>query len=103
MTRITKSDVLALIRANRDALRALGVARVGLFGSFVRGEQRADSDVDVLVEFEPDKKSYRNFVRTSFLLQDTLQRSVELVTPESLSPYIRPNVLKEVEYVALTL
>lgn len=43
---------------NRTQLRALGVQRLGLFGSFVRSEQRADSDVDMLVEFEPGRKTF---------------------------------------------
>lgn len=94
----SRDRVLALIREQQNTLQALGVRKLGLFGSFVRGEQRADSDVDFLVEFEPDKKSYDNFIQLAFLLEDLLGRRVELVTPESLSPYIGPHIIKEVEY-----
>ncbi len=79
-------------------MRALGVTRLGLFGSFVRGEQHADSDVDLLVEFGPGQKTFDHFMALGFLLEDLLQRRVELVTPESLSPYIKPYVFREVEY-----
>lgn len=62
----------------------------------------ADSDVDILVEFDTGKRTYDNFIDTCFLLEDLLGRRVELVTIDSLSPYIKPYVLKEVEYVPLS-
>jgi len=93
-----KDRVLGLIKEHQNALKALGVKKLGLFGSFARGEQRAESDVDFLVEFEPDKKSFDNFMQLAFLLENLLGRRVELVTPESLSPYIGPQIIKEVEY-----
>ena len=75
--------------------------RLGVFGSFVRGQQRPDSDVDLLVEFDPALKTFDNFMALSLLLEDLLQRRVELVTTESLSPHLRPHILDEVEDVAL--
>ena len=97
----TKEDILTLLRENGPRLQALGVRRLGLFGSFVRGEQTPVSDVDLLVEFEPQKKSFDNFMALSFLLEDLLVRKVELVTTESLSAHIGPNILKEAEYVSV--
>lgn len=97
----TKRRVVSLVQGRRDDLRALGVARIGLFGSFVRNQQTAHSDVDVLVSFEPGHKTFRNFIELSFLLEDLFGRPVEVVTPESLSPYVGPHILKEVEYVPL--
>ena len=95
----TKSNIVALIRNQSDQIQSFGVKRLGLFGSFVREEQNAESDVDVLVEFEPGKKTFKNFIRLCFYLEDLFKREVELVTPESLSPYIGPHILQEVEYV----
>jgi len=80
---------------------SLGVKRLGLFGSFVRGEQHVTSDVDLLAEFEPGQKSSDHFMQLSFLLEALLGRAVELVTPEALSPHIGPYILKEIEYVSL--
>jgi predicted nucleotidyltransferase len=97
----TKPDLIALIQSKRAALVAAGVRQMGVFGSFARGHQRPESDVDLLVVFEPDRKTFDNFMSVLFLMQDLLQRPVELVTPESLSPYIGPDILKEVEYVPL--
>jgi uncharacterized protein len=95
----TKQDIVERLLRSQSAIKTLGVKRLGLFGSFVRGDQDADSDVDLLVEFEPEKKTFDNFTKLSFLLEDALQRQVELVTTEALSPYIGPHILEEVEFV----
>ncbi len=97
----TKEDILKLLRQNGAYLQTLGVKRLGLFGSFVRGDQTDSSDIDLLVEFEGGKKTFDNFMTLSFFLETLLQRKVELITSESLSPYIGPNILKEVEYARL--
>lgn len=97
----TKNDVLRRLRASSVGIRKTGVRRLGLFGSFVHDAAAATSDVDFLVEFEPERKSYDNFWALSELLEDALQRPVDLLTTESLSPHLGPRILAEVEYVAL--
>lgn len=97
----TKEGVLILIQAHQHQIRSLGVRRLGLFGSFVRQQQKSDSDIDLLVEFEPGRKTFDNFLNVALLLEEVLGRRVELVTPEALSPYIGPHILHEVEYVPL--
>ena len=98
---LSKQQVLARIQENHAQLRSLGVRRLGLFGSFARNEPTTDSDIDFLVEFEPGQKTFDNFMRLVFLLEDLLPRPVEVVTAESLSPYLRPYIMEEVEYVPL--
>lgn len=95
----TKEDVVDRLSDVEGRLRSLGVKRLGLFGSFVREEQLPASDVDVLVEFEPARKSFDNFMRIAFLLEEVLERPVELVTTEALSPHLGPRILSEVEDV----
>lgn len=97
----TKQDIVSILGQHQQQLRLLGVERLGLFGSFVRGEQGPDSDVDILVEFERGQRTFDHFMELSFLLEDLLGRRVELVTPEALSPYIGPYILQEVEYVSV--
>ena len=77
-----------------DILR-LGVRRLALFGSVLRDEARGDSDVDLLVEFVPAKKTFNHFMTLVDLLEQTLEHPVELVTTEALSPYIGPHILAE--------
>jgi predicted nucleotidyltransferase len=95
----TKQDVPSVIEEHRNRIAGFGVRRLGLFGSFIHGEKNEESDVDVLVEFEPDRKTFDAFIQLSFFLEDLLQRRVELVTLESLSPYIGPHILDEADYV----
>lgn len=91
-----REEVLERIRSERERFRGLGVRRLGLFGSFARDEATGESDVDLLVEFEPGAKSYRRFMSAVFLLEELLGREVELVTPEGLSPYLRDEIARSV-------
>jgi predicted nucleotidyltransferase len=100
MSAQTKEFVLMLIRQHESDIKTFGVRRMGLFGSFVRDQQGKDSDIDILVEFEPGLKTFDNFIHLAFFLEDILKRRVELVTPDALSPYIGPHIMKEVEYVS---
>jgi predicted nucleotidyltransferase len=95
-----KAELFGALRTHEARLKYYGVKRCGVFGSFARGMQTDQSDVDILVEFEPDKKSFDNFMHLAIFLEETLGRRVELVTPESLSPYIGPHILREVEYAS---
>jgi len=97
----TKQDLLDCLRSHADKISAFGVERLGLFGSFVRGEQDAESDVDFLVTFKPGQKTFDNFSQLASFLEDLVGRPVEIVTVDALSPYIGPHILKEVEYVDL--
>ncbi|HEX2077538.1 MAG TPA: nucleotidyltransferase domain-containing protein [Longimicrobium sp.] len=96
-----KSDVLRRLTSASARIRALGVRRLALFGSFVRGEQRSGSDVDLLVEFEQDQKTLTNFMGLADLLEELLGRKVQLVSRDGLSPHIGPHILKEAEHVPL--
>ena len=73
----------------------LGVRRLALFGSVHRDVASADSDVDLLVEFAPGQKSFDHLIALGDLLEGVLGHRVELVTPESLSPFLRPHILAE--------
>lgn len=95
----SKSDVVARLRAHHSRMPEFGVRKIGIFGSFARDEATLHSDVDVLVEFEPDRKTFDNFMNLSFFLEDIFQRRVEVVTTSSLSPHIGPRILASVEYV----
>jgi len=97
----SKAEVLQRILEARQQLIRLGVRSIGLFGSFVRNEQTPSSDVDILVEFAPEQHTFDNFMELSLLLEDLFGRSVDLVTHESLSPYIGSHILREVERVAI--
>ena len=69
------------------------VRKIGIFGSYVRGEEKETSDIDVLVEFE--EPTFRNFMGLAFFLEELFGKKVGLVTTKGLSPYIRPHVERE--------
>ncbi|MDO9034811.1 MAG: nucleotidyltransferase family protein [Methanoregula sp.] len=79
-------------------LRAdFGVKRIGIFGSFARGEQKRTSDVDVLVEFAHGKATFDNFMQLAFY--DLLSRKVDLLTVKGIDRYIRSRVESEVIWI----
>jgi predicted nucleotidyltransferase len=95
----SKRDVFDRISRLRPELRAHGVRRLALFGSFSRNAANANSDVDLIVEFQPARKTFDNFMAVCELLEESLQRKVEILTPEALSPHIGPRILQEAEDV----
>lgn len=94
--RLTRTQILKALQKHDALLRKYSVKRIGLFGSYVRGEQRRGSDVDFLVEFAAP--TYDNFFYLNTSLERLLRRKVELVTDGSLSPHIKPFVDKEVAW-----
>jgi predicted nucleotidyltransferase len=93
---LSKQDVLARIAGARETLHAMGVARLGLFGSFSRATPTAESDVDFLVEFKTGRLSFDSYMDVHFYLEDLLGRRIELVTPQSLNRHTGPHILREV-------
>ena len=95
-----KENSLQLLHDHSMGIRSFGVKRLGLFGSFARNTGiHGKSDVDLLVEFETGKKSYENFIDIALYLEELLVRKVELVTPQSLSKFIGPHILKQEQNV----
>jgi hypothetical protein len=101
MDKKSKEELLEIIKDHQKQIKGFGVKRCGIFGSVVRSKNTAHSDIDVLVEFEPNQKTFDNFMHLALFLEELFGRKVDLVTVESLSPYIGPHIMKEVEYAAL--
>jgi predicted nucleotidyltransferase len=93
------ADALQRIAKHEREIRELGASRLALFGSVLRGTPREESDVDLLVQFRPGMKTYDRFPALSELLERCLERRVELVTIEALSPFIGPRILQQAEDV----
>ena len=70
-----------------------------MFGSYSRGEASEESDIDILIEFDPDKETFDNFMAVYDYFETLFKgQKIEVVTKNSLSPYIGPYILKEVVY-----
>jgi predicted nucleotidyltransferase len=96
-----KTEVLNLLLLNKQKILEYGINSIGLFGSYARNENSEASDIDFIIRFDEGKKNYQNFIHLSFFLSDLFEKKIELLTEESLNPYLKENILKEVEYVAI--
>ncbi|MDX2246071.1 MAG: nucleotidyltransferase family protein [Bacteroidia bacterium] len=99
---LTKDIILQLLKKQHLKLTSLGVKRIGLFGSFSRNEEREDSDIDLLVEFQPEAEKFDNLMALGFFLNDLFPgRKVEIATVRGLSPYIGTKIIQEVIYAQI--
>ena len=94
-------SVLATLRTHMSDFEALGVRKLGVFGSTVSGEAGPHSDLDVLVVFDPDRKSFNSYMDLKFQLEELFpHKRIDLVLENALKPAIRPYVERSVRYVA---
>lgn len=94
----TKEEILKLLKSKLPHLKEkFNVKSVGLFGSYVRGEQTEESDIDMLVEFE-EPVGFFKFIELEDYLSEKLGAKVDLVTPDALKPLIKPYIMKETVY-----
>jgi hypothetical protein len=92
--------VIKKLQAQAPAICSkFGVKRIGIFGSFARGEQTRKSDVDVLVDFTAGYATLKNFVGLAEYLEALFKRKVDLITVEGLDKYIRNRVETEVIWI----
>ncbi len=92
---MTKEEIKKIILQNEWLLKKYSVKSISLFGSYLRDEQREDSDIDFLVDFEKD--TYDNFINLVFKLEELFKKDVQVLTTSDLSPYIKPYIIKEAE------
>jgi len=93
----TASGVVQTLTGVREELQErFSVVRIGVFGSFARGDETPDSDVDIIVEFaEP---TFDHYMDLKFRLEEVLQRPVDLVMADTLKPRLKPIIEREVVY-----
>ena len=93
----TLNDIQRIISQNRtDLEERLGLSKIGVFGSFCRGEQTSDSDLDILVEFKKPMGLIQ-FMKRENHLSDLLHTKVDFVNPGALKPRIGKRILEEVQ------
>jgi predicted nucleotidyltransferase len=94
---MTRREALRRLTRNRDKLRALAVRHIAVFGSTARDQATMHSDVDILVEFEPEARvGLFAFVRLLDFLADLMDTRIDLATAEALRPEMRNEILGEV-------
>jgi predicted nucleotidyltransferase len=93
---LTAQRILETLNAHSHALHALGVRKIGLFGSYRRGESSQASDIDLLVTLA--RESFDDYMNVKLYLEDVFRQPVDLVMEDSLKPRLRPHILAEVVY-----
>jgi uncharacterized protein len=92
-------QAIELLKQHENIIKSkFHVKSIGIFGSFIRDDQKDESDVDVLVTFEPGFKTFDNFMELKFYLEDIFVREIDLVTLEALRPQLKDYILQEVVY-----
>ena len=84
---LNKDIILTTLEKHQNKLKTYGVKKIGLFGSYARGEQKRGSDIDILVEF--DHPTFDNYMDLKFFLEDTFKRKIDLVMREALIPRMK--------------
>ncbi len=97
---LTYKTILTKLEENKATIKKYGVKRIGLFGSYVRDEQKPMSDIDILVEFEKGKVTFDNYMDLKFFLEDLFQYKVDLVMKDTIKPDLKPYILGSVKYAA---
>jgi len=100
---VQKEKILNLLRKNRKIIRQFGVKRIGIFGSVARDEASEESDIDIVVEFERGRATFRNVARLIDFLENLFGKEIDLLTPDGIESirikHIKEQIKKEIEYV----
>jgi predicted nucleotidyltransferase len=96
---MTLEQALQTLRKAEAELRAKGIVHAGIFGSTARGEQRADSDIDIVIDFDPSARiTVFDYVGIREDIADLFEQRVDVVDQRGLKPEVRPNVTRDLVY-----
>jgi len=93
-----REEILKILEENQNVIRSYGVRRLGLFGSFARGECNETSDLDFVVEFE--RKSFDAYMDLKLFLEELFGCQVDLVISDAIKPRLRSVILGEAIHAA---
>jgi predicted nucleotidyltransferase len=92
-------DAISILRRHEGDLRARGVRRAALFGSLARGDDRPDSDIDIMIEVEPDARiTVFDYADLKDYIAGLFDRPVDVVSREGLKPHVRPAATADAVY-----
>lgn len=95
----TKDDLRIKLLNNRSQIESYGVLQLGVMGLKNNEEIPESHEINLLVHFQPDRKTFDNFMDLTFLLEEITGRNVKVITTESLTEISNHRVLNEVDYI----
>lgn len=96
---MNSSEALETLRRAQDALRGRGVKHAAVFGSVARGENRPDSDIDIMIEIDPEARiTVFDYVDIKGYIAELFEEPVDVVNRDGLKPYVRPAAMADVIY-----
>lgn len=96
---MTKHEIMTFLKDHKQEMQEkFGATRIGLAGSYARGDATEESDIDIIVELHSQNR-FRSFFYLQYFLQDALGKRIDLATESSLKPIVRQAVFKDILYV----
>jgi predicted nucleotidyltransferase len=92
---MTRTDLIKSLQLKASDMQALGATSLYVFGSVARGESRDDSDVDLFIDYDPDRFSFVELIRLREQVSQFLGRPADLTTRQGLHPLLRPQIEAE--------
>lgn len=94
----TIKEIMKILNENMTSIDKFHISKMGVFGSFVRNEQNAESDVDILVEFEEGQETFDNYMDLKFYLEELFDREVDVVIINSIKPSLKNAIMRSAIY-----
>ena len=99
MKALNKEDIFKLLKQNKEKLKKYNVKKIGLFGSVLREEHTNESDIDIAIEIDKEKKNIHTFLALKREMESVFNKKVDLGIESSLKPIAREQIKKEIIYV----
>jgi len=95
-----KNKIQQILQVHKNYLfEKFGVSEIDLFGSYARGEESNESDVDILIDFKKGYKTFDNYMDLKFYLEELLGKKVDLIMKSAIKPGLKPFISEEAIYV----